>query len=61
MPLGTRKSAIDAVVAIRDVYPKMLSLMKEETDRTEEYLSSGRMGIGWGSSGGESAALLNDR
>lgn len=55
MPLGTRKSAIDAVVAIRDVYPKMLSLMKEETDRTEEYLSSGRMGIGWGSSGGESA------
>lgn len=61
MPLGTKKSAIDAVVAIRDVYPKMLSFMKEEVGAPEEYLSSGRMGIGWGSSGGESAALLNDR
>ena len=35
--------------------------MKEEVGAPEEYLSSGRMGIGWGSSGGESAALLNDR
>ena len=61
MPLGTKKSAIDAVVAIRDVYPKMLSFMKEEAGAPEEYLSSGRMGIGWGCSGGESAALLNDR
>ena len=61
MPLGTKKSAIDAVVAIRDVYPKMLSFRKEEVGAPEEYLSSGRMGIGWGSSGGESAALLNDR
>lgn len=52
MPLGTKKSAIDAVVAIRDVYPKMLSFMKEEVGAPEEYLSSGRMGIGWGSSGG---------
>ncbi len=61
MPLGTRKSAIDAVVAIRDVYPQMLRYMKEGAGAGEEYLSSGRMGIGWGSSGGESAALLNDR
>lgn len=61
MPLGTRQSAIDAVVAIRDVYPQMLRYMKEGPSLGEEYLSSGRMGIGWGSSGGESAALLNDR
>ena len=62
MPLGTRKSDIDAVVAIRDVYPKLLHFMTEDKGgHEEEYLSSGRMGIGWGFSGGESDAMLNDR
>jgi len=60
MPLGTKKSYIDGVVAIRDVYPPMLHFMKE-SDEPRELASAGRMGLGWGSSGGEAAALLNDR
>ncbi|HAN44605.1 MAG TPA: ferredoxin [Ruminococcaceae bacterium] len=61
MPIGTKqKSAVDAVVAIRDVYPVLLSHMKEQNG-TDELASSGRMGIGWGSSGGEAAATLNER
>lgn len=46
---------------IRDVYPKMLSFMKEEVGAPEEIFKFRADGIGWGSSGGESAALLNDR
>lgn len=53
-------SAVDAVVAVRDVYPKLIRLMKQ-VKAPEELASSGRMGLGWGSSGGEAAALLNDR
>lgn len=61
MPLGTRKSEIDAVVAIKEVYPKLLSYMKQVEDSPEELTRSGRMGISWGSSGGEASALLNER
>ncbi|MCI8622680.1 MAG: 4Fe-4S binding protein [Provencibacterium sp.] len=59
-PLGSKQSAVDGVLAIRDVYPKLIRLMKE-VSVTAEQSSAGRMGMGWGSSGGEAAALLNDR
>lgn len=61
MPLGTSKSAIDGVLAISDLYPKLISLMKDAAVSPKELVSTGRMGIGWGSSGGEAGALLNDR
>lgn len=60
MPLGSKKTAVGGVVAIRDVYPKLIQLMKQVMI-PEEQASAGRMGMGWGSSGGEAAALLNDR
>lgn len=60
MTLGTRKSEIDAVVAIKDVYPRLLSHMKHQEIQAE-LSSSGRIGIGWGSSGGEAAAMFNER
>lgn len=60
MPLGSKRSAVDGVVAVRDVYPKLIHLMKE-VSLPEEMAGSGRMGMGWGSSGGEAAALLNER
>lgn len=56
-PLGFEKSAVDAVVAIRDVYPRLLGLMKQ-VQEGEGLARAGRMGIGWGSSGGEASALL---
>ena len=59
MPLGTGKSEISAVLAVSDVYPKLLKYM--EHDHYREGLSdSGKIGVAWASSAGESAALLND-
>lgn len=59
-PMGMNQSAVDAVIAVREVYPKLIKLMKTVT-LSGELASAGRMGMGWGSSGGEAAALLNDR
>lgn len=61
MPLGTRKSVIDGVLAISDLYPKLILAMKDVAASPKEMVSVGRMGVGWGSSGGEAYALLNDR
>ncbi len=62
MPLGTENSWVDAVVAIKDVYPAMLGLMKELSDSDCSELSdSGRMGISWCISGGEASALLKEQ
>ncbi len=60
MPLGAQKSAVDAVVAISEVYPKLLAHM-EEGGEVKELADAGRMGIGWGGSGGEAAASLHER
>ena len=63
-PLGIQKSEVDAVIAIKDIYPKLLSHMKEvasnDPDDIPELGSAGRMGVGWCGSGGESSALLRE-
>jgi len=61
-PLGIDKSEVDGVLAIKDVYPKLLSLMKEvEVSGEREELSiSGKIGISWGGTGGEAGGLLTD-
>ncbi len=59
-PLGISKSEIDAVLAIKEVYPKLLPLMKEVSDCAEELSIAGKIGISWGSSGGEASGLLTD-
>ena len=59
MPLGARESAVDAVVAISEVYPKILSYMKH-VQQPEELAKSGKIGVGWADSGGEAAALLGE-
>lgn len=59
-PVGCDKSAIDAVIAIKDVYPKILPFMIKACDMTEDLLHSGKIGLSWGSSGGESSGLLID-
>lgn len=59
-PLGTEKSAVDGVLAIRDIYFKLLHEMNE-IDVPEEQSETGRIGVSWASSGGESSALLNDK
>lgn len=59
-PLGIKHSEIDAVLAIKEVYPKLLHYMKESVDEVEELAMSGKIGISWGSTGGEAAGLLTD-
>lgn len=56
-PLGFEKSNIDAVIAIKEVYVKLLPLMRTITE-PEELSSSGKIGLGWGISGGEAGGLL---
>lgn len=57
MPIGSEKSEIDAAVASKEVYPLLLNVMKK--DDAEEKPQSGRIGLGWGESGGEAAGLLS--
>lgn len=59
-PIGIEKSEIDGVLAIKEVYPILLPLMKQCIDDVEELGISGRIGIGWGSTGGEAGSLLTD-
>lgn len=59
-PIGAKKSEIDGVLAMKEVYPILLPYMKESVKDTEDISKSGRIGIGWGSSGGEAGALLTD-
>lgn len=59
MPLGTTHSEVSAVVAISDVYPKLLKYMKPDFDRRITS-KAGKIGVTWANSSGEAAALLND-
>lgn len=61
-PLGIEKSDVDGVLAIKEVYPRLLPLMKEveASQDIEEIAISGKIGISWGGTGGEAGGLLTD-
>lgn len=59
-PIGIHHSEIDGVLAMKEVYPILLPLMKQSIDDPMELRISGRIGIGWGSTGGEAGSLLTD-
>lgn len=54
------KNNIDCVVSVRDVYFKLIDIMRRDNfpERTSE---SGMLGISWASTGGEASAVFNDR
>ncbi len=56
-PEGLQKPVLDGAFAVRDVYLKLLTPMKELTE-IEPLASAGIMGVGWAFCGGESAARL---
>ncbi|MBO4289284.1 MAG: 4Fe-4S binding protein [Lachnospiraceae bacterium] len=60
-PLTVEHSQVDRVIAIKDVYPLLLAHMKavSRTDYTE-INESGKIGVSWGTRGGEAAGLLRD-
>lgn len=59
-PICRAKSDVDAVLAIKDVYPRLLPHMKKCAQDTTELATSGRIGVGWGNSGGEAGGMLTD-
>jgi len=52
-PLGTIESAVDAVISISEVYPKLRTAMKRIIV-PEDLARASNVGIGWAISGGES-------
>lgn len=57
---GDYVSRVDEVVSVSDIYFSLLSVMhREETPPSSS--RTGRIGVSWATSGGESAALLNDK
>lgn len=59
-PLGLEKSNVDRALAIKDIYPILLSHMKEAEKNTKKLSNSGKIGKGWAISGGESAGIVID-
>ena len=59
VPLGNVKSSIDEVLAIKDVYPQVLSKMKEANANPKAFSRAGRLGLGWAVSGGEAKASMS--
>ena len=56
---GDYKSRVDAVVPISDVYFQLINAMSRD-GQPADLSASGRIGVGWATSGGESSALMND-
>ena len=59
-PLGIEKSHVDGVFAIKEVYPALVHEMGKVGDDVQNLAISGKIGISWGSSGGEAGGLLSD-
>lgn len=59
-PLGTEVSQVDKVLAIKDVYPRLLSCMKAVGENPPDIGTSGKIGISWGRSGGEASGLFTE-
>ena len=55
-----RKSAIDAVISISDVYFALLNVMNKQ-NVPPPVSRSGMIGVGWASTGGEATAIFNDK
>ena len=55
-----RKFHVDYVLSIKHVYKELISVMHKNDD-PPPLSRSGRVGIGWGSSGGEATAIMTDR
>ena len=53
------KSEVDEVVSIKDVYFRLIAVMKKD-DNISSLSESGRIGIGWARTGGEATAIFNE-
>ncbi len=58
--IAGRKSKVDEVIAINDVYFLLLNVMKRE-NTPRQIAQSGKIGVGWATTGGEASAIFNER
>ena len=56
---GDYRSQVDVVIPISDVYFQLINAM-DRGDAAGDLSASGRIGVGWATSGGEASALFND-
>ncbi len=54
-PIGSTKSSVDGAVAVKDIYPMLLSAMKHPSKNPD--ITAGAIGVGWATGGGESSGL----
>ena len=59
-PIGRGSSDIDCVLSMGEIYGPLVSKMNK-IEKVEALSESGIIGVGWASSGGESAALLDEK
>ncbi len=59
VPIGMPRSNVDGVLAISDIYPRLVSAMNH-LEKVEPLSKSGIIGVSWSSIGGEAAGLLNE-
>ncbi len=55
-----KKSNVDYVVSMSDIYFKLIGAMKKNTP-PEKFSQTGMIGMSWASTGGEASALFNDK
>ncbi len=62
VPIGIERSNVDGVLAISDIYPRLVSCMNKlgKEAQPEPLARSGIIGVSWSSIGGEAAGLLNE-
>lgn len=61
-PIGVEKSMVDGAISIGEIFPKLSGAMdKLDPNELKPIASSGIIGVSWSTSGGEAAALLNDK
>ena len=59
-PLTLDHCDVDVVLAIKDIYQRILPFMNDAALKPEDLAAAGRIGIGWGLSSGEASGLLTD-
>lgn len=56
-PLGVKKSEIDGVIAIKEIYPRLLPLLLVAEKSPMKLAHAGRVGVSWGMHGGEASGI----
>lgn len=59
-PIGSGRSWVDGAISISEIFPKLSHVM-DKLEQIEPIGCSGLIGVSWAGSGGEAAALLNEK